>query len=124
MKRPGPHGEWICNQIEKGGRRRERKKKTLTLSGRVGRYVIGARCCTADAVGRPRRVRQQRFAERGKGALELARKRWQIVNDQRELEQQTKAKDDDDDDGDLTDYFSGRADELPCELWSVGAGWA
>ena len=58
----------------------------LTLSGRIGRNVIGARSGAADAVGGARRVRQQRLAEGRKGALELAGERRQVVDHQRQLQ--------------------------------------
>jgi hypothetical protein len=75
------------------GRRKKKNKniskgkdKSLTLSRRVGRNVIRARCGAADSVGRPGGVRQQRLAKSRKGALELARQCRQIVDHQRELE--------------------------------------
>ena len=62
-----------------------RKKEPLTLSGRIGRNVIGAGCGADDSVGRPRGVGQQNFAEGREGALELTRQRRQIIDHQRQL---------------------------------------
>lgn len=51
--------------------------------------MIRTRCCAADPVGSPGSICQQSFAKGGKGALELARQRRQIVDHQRELQNST-----------------------------------
>ena len=63
----------------------DKTRVTLTLAGRVGGDVVGARRGAADAVGRPRRVGDERLAEGREGALELARQRRQVVDHQRQL---------------------------------------
>lgn len=57
----------------------------LTLPGRIGGDVIGPRRRAAHPVGGARRVREQRLAERGERALELAAQRRQVVDHQGEL---------------------------------------